>query len=221
MNSKQASSKVDAHLALLYLDYVPEEYFTDIRAWANSAKLDLHEESREPTPYAALEWIVPTAIAIYIGKPFVDAFLKRAADDVANALYPKFKSHVLTLVRKALVRDRSNYKIVSSSPNKISNPISIIFSILAQNKAGDRVKFVFHKELEPEQYDTCIRGIFSLLEAHFKSEDDSDDLTTECSKMDSRHGTFYMTYDTEASSWVVADPVAEAFRKQQPGNDAV
>ena len=61
----------------------------------------LSEEQFISQPVGALEWVIPTAVAIYIAKPFIDALIKRAADDLAMPSIPESK-------RQSLISQRSS-----------------------------------------------------------------------------------------------------------------
>lgn len=59
----------------------------------------MREDEVPSSPVAAMEWVVPTAIAIYIAKPFVDVILKCASDDFADVVYPRIKSGIAILAK--------------------------------------------------------------------------------------------------------------------------
>jgi hypothetical protein len=199
-------------IALLYIDQIPREYFDDFRHDLDNDELRYHEESRPAEPFAALEWMIPTAIAVYVGKKFIDAILKRATDDFADAVYPRLKERVKNLVKKTLVRDKEMFQVASSSPKKITNKHSMSFSIYAETKTHSRVKFIFHDDSMLESdYESAVDEVFSLLERHHS---DAEDQITVASEEKHRGGTLYLIYRKEESLWDVVDPVKEQLQRQ-------
>lgn len=209
----------DVDFALLYIDNIPSNYFDEIRQVAEDDGLNLLEEPRENEPFMAIEWVVPAAVSVYIGLKFIDAFLKRAADDVADAVYPKFKTALINLAKKVLVQDRDKFSVFSSSPKKITNTHSLIFSIYSETKLNRRLKFVFHRELPENEYEKCIEKIFSLLHEHHLSENNEDHLSlaiTEVSNLGTRE--VYLLYNPESSEWELVDPIKETLKRQADEN---
>ena len=121
----------DFGIGLLYLEGLPPEYFDDFRNSIDFDAIDFREEQRENEPFAALEWMIPTVVALYVGKKFANALLKKATDDFADTVYPKLKNGVAALAKKLLVTDRTRFGVLSSGEKKVTNAVSTIFSVTA------------------------------------------------------------------------------------------
>lgn len=158
----------DFGIGLLYLEELPPEYFDDFRNSIDFDAIDFREERRENEPYAALEWMIPTVVALYVGKKFADALLNKATDDFADAVYPRLKNGVAELAKKLLVTDRTRFGVVSSGVKKDTNAASTIFSVTAQTTGPHRAKFVFHDDsLSELEYEIAVDQIFATLETHY------------------------------------------------------
>ena len=69
------------HIALLHVDSVPTEYFRDFVETVRSEKLDFRVLERPSVPMAGIEWLMPTAIFVYLAKPYFESFLKEMGKD--------------------------------------------------------------------------------------------------------------------------------------------
>lgn len=205
------SLKID----LRYYNFLPDGYLDEFRESFFDEDVYLSEQEVEPRPLDALEWIVPTAIAIYIGKPFVDAIIKRAADDFGDSVYPRIKNAIATLAKKMYVRDRLPLKKVTSKGVKDLLDASM-FSIYSETTMNQRVKFVFNITYAEDEYDVCIDQLFDLLKAHHTSPNGSDNLSQQIAQLPKdRRDRIFLVYDPTVTTWLVRDPVQEALDKNR------
>lgn len=217
-NVRPSMSKTEllqADIALLYLDTIPAEFFDGFRKLADEKKLDLLEEPRENVPYAALEWVIPTAVAVYVGMKFIDAFFKRAADDVADSVYPRFKSALHKIAKRVLIDERSRFNLFSSSPKKVVNPHSLLFSVLSETRCNRGLKFIFDRVLSDAECEECINQVFVLLQQHYENEDNTDALSVGIdATVDARSRVVYVLFNSSTDCWEVIDPMREARNRQ-------
>jgi hypothetical protein len=205
----------DFEIGLLYYGGIPYGYLDDFRASLPTERFRVSEDEVPATPGAAMEWIVPTAIAIYIAKPFVDIILKRASDDFADVVYPRLKGGIATLAKKVFIRDRLPLSRVTSK-GPIAPSESAFFSIYSETTTNKRIKFVFVGTLPESQYDMCIQRAFELLELHHLSEDGTDELSLQIAALPhNRQDEIYLVYDGSSDTWEVRDPIQESIDKQR------
>ena len=70
------------HLAVSYIEKFPPERFVRFSSDVEAPSLNILIESRpEPGPFAALEWLIPTAVIVYIAKSYFESFLKEMGKD--------------------------------------------------------------------------------------------------------------------------------------------
>jgi hypothetical protein len=198
----------DFSLGLSYQEDIPEEYFADFIAAVRETGTDLQTEAREPVPYAALEWLVPTAIAIYIGKPFVDAIVNRAADDFGDAVYPKVKSAIQNFLKRVFVRQPLPIKIIATAEHKVQHVEAMVFSIHAPAVGGKQFKFIFSERLNEEDCVIYIDALFAQLAEHHSS-DTNDVLTEQIAQLENqRFRVICVLYNPTLCIWSVVDPMA-------------
>src|SRR6266850_911935 len=89
-------------LGVSYDENIPEDIVARFRNLVADDRLDLRVESRPAGPQAGLEWLLPTAVVILLGKAYFDAFLKEAGKDHYHLL----KSGMSRLWRYLVSRDR-------------------------------------------------------------------------------------------------------------------
>src|ERR1019366_253166 len=83
--------------------YVSESTYKEAVAEFETAQFPVSIERREPEVFAAFQYLMPTAIVIYLLKPFAEKFLSRLAEDS----YDSCKSAVKKLWDHLLSNDRT------------------------------------------------------------------------------------------------------------------
>ncbi|MEZ6056207.1 MAG: hypothetical protein R3C01_05840 [Planctomycetaceae bacterium] len=204
----------DFEIGIEYIGGISEEYFSEFADGVESGGATLLSKPRENVYYAALEWVVPTAIAVYIGKPFVDGILKRAANDFGDTVYPKIKDAVKQLVRKVFVGQPLSFTTVTSSSAKLTSVESTIFSVCAFGPDGTKMKFIFNERLNEAEYNACIDALFRQL-VDFHRSDSPDAITEQLEQLPiQRRRSIYLIYGATLESWSVVDPIAASLARQ-------
>ncbi|MDQ3565424.1 MAG: hypothetical protein M3436_15285 [Pseudomonadota bacterium] len=198
----------DFDIGLRYYTVIPDGYLDEFRASFIDDDVRLSEQELEPAPFNAMEWVIPTAVAVYVAKPFLDAIIKRAADDFGDAVYPRIKAAIINLAKKLYVRERLPLVMITSQgPNDDSSDV-IQFSICSETTTKRRIKFVFTKTYAEQQYETCIDQIFTILAEHHGSGDGRDALSQQIAQLPAiRRDQIFLVYDDESETWSVRDPI--------------
>lgn len=196
-------------LVVSYDAEVPKDFFEDFLRDAKSANVPVETGTRTVGPMMALEWLLPTTVIVFLAKPFLDAFLKRAADDVADAVYPKIKNAIVKLVIKVLVSTRGSWKRITPSGELPREGRSAFFSIESETKEATRIKFVFNEGANEERYEACVNQALQFLQAHH-IETTLDPLLN--APVDEKRNTIYMLYDDDQQRWYAAN-IHEEIRK--------
>ena len=116
-------------------------------------------QETEPEVYAAAEDYIPTAIAVYLAKPFIDAFLKKAGEDG----YQLFKKGLAAL----LVRAREVHLRIMTSGDKKSDPdypFSRVVSVYSRSNDGIPIKFLFPHSLSAGEYEQAVENLALFIE---------------------------------------------------------
>ena len=184
---------VISHIASLH-----DPSFQELEAALAEAGASCRTEPRKQDFYAAIEWLAPAAIALYISKPFVDAFLKRAADDVANAAYPKIKLALTTFATKLLSRGRGQVlKIRGGHAEPEPNPTGLL-SVHVQVSSVARYKFVLEDGLAVDQYKKQIEAALELV------ADQKPGVAGV--ERNPAHSETICIFDSETGLWTAVDP---------------
>ena len=151
-------------IAISHIDSIPEEIFSDfVRAiYTDRLRLDI-ESRKDGVIYAGLEWLIPTAVIIYIGKSYFDGFLKEMGKDHYNLLKVGLKA-----LREKLLGPAAPQMTVMSSPGKTTQnqPYSIVYSIVAEGDGSLRFKLLLQREASELDYDEILTAFLGFLEAY-------------------------------------------------------
>lgn len=120
--------------------------------------------------YATLEWTIPTAIVVYIVKPYFESFLQEAGKQHFEILSKKFK----TFLNRG---KEMNVRLVSSSlfPEKLSKTYnqSMAISVLFETKNGKFIKLLFDNDLEKKDWDYAIDQMMEYVVENYEDESES------------------------------------------------
>ena len=153
----------DFHIALAYQEpIIAPDIISEFEEDIQSPGLNVLVE---PVPMmgfrAALEWLVPTAIVVYIARPYFESFLSEMGKD----------HYVLTKKALGNLRERVQRKFgdrlrVFASKGKLgseAHKFSPVFSIEAQSPCDFRIKLLIQTEIKPEQFDMALEAFLNLL----------------------------------------------------------
>lgn len=198
-------------LTVSHNENVPEEIIVRFRSAVADHRLDLRIESHPaPGPQAGLEWLLPTAVIIFLGKAYFDAFLKEAGKDHYHLL----KSGMSWLWQSLVSRDRKvNLRWVSAGGKVIDGKYSLTLSVMAEADAGYQFKLLIEDSVGEEQFNTVIALFLDFLEAYYV-----DRLDTATAK-ELREGrvlgrTILIAYDTERERLRVVDPIPKSDKNE-------
>jgi hypothetical protein len=150
-------------IAVVYNEHLPGDLFRDLANEIGDERLSLVIESRpDDGPYGCPEWFILTAAAIYVGKSYFDGFLKEAGKDHYQAL-----NAGLGRLAARLMSNPDIEPLVIGTTGKVSpkNPYSLAFSVYAEAQDGYRLKLLFPKPDEANDYEEIVAGFLEFLRA--------------------------------------------------------
>src|SRR5438105_566229 len=113
--SRENSELSDIDLAVLTAESIPRQLLDDVLGDLSRSGARVVSESRASGPYASLEWLIPTAVTVFVAHRYLGTLLGEAAKDH----YVVLKSALRRLVIRTTGPDREiRVHIVSSSPAK-------------------------------------------------------------------------------------------------------
>ncbi len=200
------------HIAIVHSNTIPEEVFAEFTRIVSADKLNLKVEScEEGGPYAGLEWLIPTAVIVYLGKSYFDGFLKEMGKDHYNLLKAGLKT-----LRENLLGSAAPQMTVISTAGKATKgqPYSLVYSILAERDAGLRFKLLLQRGVSDREYEEILDAFLAFLVAYHSH-------TLECETVEKLKtakaigGTLLLAFNQETKAIEPLDPIPA-----RPSNDA-
>lgn len=136
-------------IGLLHLEVIDRSNFAEFEMAVRSEGLKLRIESRPgPGPYAGIEWLIPTAVVIYIGKAYFESFLKEAGKDH----YAILKAAISSLSSKFFGKNAPKGRVVFSQGKAESEHprYSIFYSVVAEFGGGYSVKLLLQSDFDSD-----------------------------------------------------------------------
>lgn len=159
------------HLAVLHVDNIPLEYFSDFTDAVKAEGLELAVESRPSgIPYAGIEWLMPTAIAAYLAKPYFESFLKEMGKDH----YGLVKEGLKKLYTRVASSKAPEVSLISTA-GKVNKdqPYSLFFSVVFEGPQGSFFKLLIPRPIEKTEYETAITAFLDFaLQVNFGKLDE-------------------------------------------------
>ncbi|HEX8360745.1 MAG TPA: hypothetical protein VF613_11575 [Longimicrobium sp.] len=146
---------------LVYVDRYSSDVFSEfINAVGGERSAVRVERVPTPGPMAGVEWLLPTAVVLFLGKAYFDGFLKEMGKDH----YMGLRSGVGTLWKALVAPEREIQLRMIGSEGKIDpdSPYSNEFSIYTETHDGRRIKFLFASGTTREEY---LRAVNAVLDA--------------------------------------------------------
>jgi hypothetical protein len=202
------------HIGISYVEDLPRQPFDDFVAEVQRPDLDVRCEARErPGPYAGLEWLIPTAVVVFIGRAYFDAFLKEAGKDH----YQLLKAAIQKLTKKFVGSSMPVGRIYFAGANKVQSPTpkySLAYSVIANLGDGLSVKLLLQPDLSAEECNSAVEVFTAFLEAGIKGTLDPDSVEG-LAGAKPVGGTLLVAYNRESKKLLVEDPIPKHVRERQ------
>lgn len=182
------------HVLISRQEDIPESLLDPLIGALTELSIPFEAEQRELRIYNSIEHYVPTALVVFLAKPFFDGFLKKAGEDTYSAL----KRGLAALATRT---SSIKISIVSSGHNKITenSPYSRVLSVYSQTVSGIRIKFILPTCTSETEALTVFDSMLTLLRDHH-SKPDSDTLTNILSATKTP-SLQVLYYDALTNSW--------------------
>lgn len=151
-----------SHLAILHIDAIPPDFFAEFREIIQADGLKIEVQSR-PTnaAFAAVEWLMPTAVVAYLARPYFESFLKEMGKDHYELLKEGLKRlYIRTAGPKA-----PEVSLVSTV-GKVSpeQPYSLFFSIVAQGPEKTQFKLLIQRPITQSDYEAAVSSFLDFIQ---------------------------------------------------------
>jgi hypothetical protein len=150
------------HLIISYVETLPLETFGSFRSDLKIPGLKVLVEPRPPDVFAGIEWLMPTAVVVYIARPYFEAFLKEMGKDHYLLLKRALQQLSIKFLGKnaGLTRTLHTKGKIDTENQKYS----LEFSIVAEVEARVRVKLLFDTSLSEDEYANVVKEFLDWLE---------------------------------------------------------
>jgi len=195
------------HIAIVHTTRFPRETFAEFERLVEAPQLEFQVEERdEGGPFAGIEWLLPTAVILFLGKSYFDGFLKEMGKDHYALLKAAFKTVYAKLIGPA----SPEVKIISTKGKSLENhSYSLNYSVLAELGPNLRLKLLIQNGASQVEYERTISAFLEFASSfHAGTLDPS--MTRELSKARVMGGTVLVAYDAESSQLEFIDPIPKA-----------
>ena len=156
-------------IGLAYEDRVPEVWLDEFRAAVASDGLDLLVEKRPSIrAFAGVEWLMPTAVVLFVAKSYFDGFLGEMGKDH----YALLKAGI-----KRLGEHFAQVKVsMVGTAGKVAEeqPYSMLFSIYFDPNDSGVFKFLVPVDVPREEVDLAIETFLAFLSDYYAGTLDPD-----------------------------------------------
>lgn len=166
----------------------------------------LQDQRPRPGPFAGLEWLVPTAVIVYITKPYFESFLNEAGRDH----YQVLKKALAKLSARFTGPDAPVARVYFSN-GKVKSPeprYSLTYSVVAEIGDGLRAKLLLQTTFTADQ---CNEALSSFLHFLDSLHDGTLDVTTVAGLSDAKPAgrMLLLAYDPASKALMVVDPLTK------------
>ena len=195
-------------VAVLHVSTILQSEFGELRMAAETEGLRFHSESYEPGPQAGVEWLLPTALALFFCKSYFDGIFKEIGKDHYSTLKVGLKP-----LWSRLLGPAASKLVVVGTQGKVRSdqPYSLVYSIVAEAGPRLRFKLMFPSDLSEEEYEEAVAAFFSFMK-DFHSQSLADSMIAKLQSARVLSGTVLLVYDQSKTALRVVDPTSKGGR---------
>jgi hypothetical protein len=160
-------------LILVHRKDIPEEVMTAACLELNNTGLSCERKEIGVTgPYSSLEWLIPTAIVLFISEPYLKSFLGEMGKDHYNIL----KTALAGLGRKLFGKPGTipEIKLMTAGGKVKKDRCSYTFSIIADSKDGRVIKLMFPEKITEHEVSLATEVFVEFCRCHYAGEKSGD-----------------------------------------------
>ncbi len=191
------------HIGVFHWNTIPEDTFSDFSEVVLTPDLSLQFEPREPDgPYAGVEWLLPTAVIVFISKGYFDGFLKEMGKDH----YALLKKGINTLYKRFFSSEGTKFVTIGTTGKRSEDRYSRGFSIYAEGNEGLQFKLLVEEEISEAEYKERIELFLNYLHAYHESCTDNQ-AAENPAQMRIRRQTVLLAYNRNSKTLEHVDPI--------------
>jgi hypothetical protein len=150
-------------IAISHTQAVPAAVFADFDRLLASSGVHVESEERDNDgPYAGFEWLVPTAVVIFLGKAYFEGFLNEMGKDH----YAVLKRGLKSLYTRLVGPEAPKLTVLSTAGKaRETEKYSLLFSFLAEAEDGLRFKLLIQSGASEAEYEATVHAFIAFLDA--------------------------------------------------------
>jgi hypothetical protein len=194
-------------LLISYDNTIPKALMEPFAEAVSAPGLELAIEVRPSTVFAGVQWLLPTAVIIYIARSYFDGYLKEAGKEHYHLL----KNAIASLWSSFSGRDRAVRVELIGTRGKIAagRRFSVAISVMAEASAGLRFKLLLADASSAEELNLAIAGFLEFLGSYFGGRlDTATELRLSAARVFNQ--TILVAYDKASGLFVFLDPTSSA-----------
>ena len=201
------------HLALLHIESVPDDVWDQFCREIETEGLKFLRHQRSATgPQASIEaWMWP-AIAVFIAKPYFDAFLKEAG----RRHYGVLEDGLSRMWKRLFSRTDGVRFAVLRSDGEVKTEFSPAIAIYGEVRKGQLLKLVFENGCSEHDYRMAIQMFLRLLDSYHCGAV-SGDAVIDLDREEGRWGQIVVALDRETDTLRVVGVPGQARRERTKG----
>ena len=200
------------HIGIQFVAKLPHEAIEDFARDIGHPNLIYHQYRRDDFGfYAGLEWLVPTAIVVYLAKPYFNSFLSEAGKDH----YQLLRKALIKIAKRYIGKEAPVLQVMSAGgKGKVpSGKYSLVFSVVADLGFGTAVKLLIESDLEHPQVELATTVFLGFINAMHQGQADLLQIQGMESVRPSG-GLLLVRYDQMSQRLVAVDPLP---KRNEPG----
>lgn len=203
MTTEDSLTNSPIHIGLAIPENAPDSFIEKIVEGVKIPNLTIEVHKQENVGiYASFEWVVPSAIAAYIFKPYFEGFLSEAGKDHYVVLKEWLKK--LTSNARA-IKVHTIYSSYATKKRNGSNTQSKSISLLIQTKNNIVIKLLFDETLTQADWDNAIEQFLDLATDQYKNFP-NDKLSAALSSLEIKRNHYvYATIDQNSKELTFFD----------------
>lgn len=192
------------HIILSIPESTPKTLSEKILEDIDDQNLNIHvEKSSFGQVSASLEWFIPTALGIFLLKPYFESFLKSAGQDHYNIL-KEWLIKQMQMARLIKVTTITS----STSPNKLlpNNTQSKSASLQFELKTKQKLNLLFDETLSNDEWASAIHKMADRVKNHYDNFP-NDELTNSIFDSNLQGEFLWGILNNERKEWTLLDKV--------------
>jgi hypothetical protein len=194
------------NVTVLHVDSVSESDFAELKMAVQDEGMRFHSESYKFSPQAGVEWLLPTALAVFFFKSYFDGIFKEIGKDHYCAMKAGLKPLWSRLLGPAAPK-----MVVVGTQGKVraGQPYSLMYSIVAEAGPQLRFKLMFPSSLSAQEYEEAVAAFFLFLK-DFHGQSLADSMVVKLQSARILSGTVLLVYDQAEAALRVVDPLSRS-----------